>query len=281
MRTVFSFSLVKFIPDQVRGEHVNLGIVLKSRDGEVLVEMPDSLRNSKVERWWPDVDLVLLQSYVAALQRKLPAALESRPLEEVVSQFSNGMIILSPPELGISLEPLSDYLVELKRRFVDLRFKGSGRTPRTASFIRRNIISRFKTKGFLGTRVEVDPEPVRPSFLDLPARSDFRWLNGSQQYIKVFSADQSEEASGKKADELWDFSKALLKDCDTIQATKGVLSVVLQHAESPNLGTFLEIGQVLNELLKQRGIAVYEARNINPLLDKIATQSRILPQTLN
>lgn len=277
MRFFCSHSVIKFVPDPLIGEHVNLGVVVQGPGREPRIELPSSLRNSKVDRWWPKTDLVMLQAYVMALAEKLPSALRERPLEEVVAGFSQGMVMFTPPERGISFKPLDEYAIDLKKRYVDLRFQTGGPSFRSATSIKRTLRASLEKKGLVGTKVELEPEEVKADVFSFPARPDLRWLNGKSQYVWIYSADQSEKATKKASDPLWDASKALLMDCETIQSAGAIPSVIFQNAERPQGGEFREISTLTREKLKRAKVKIFEADDLSGFIE-VVSKGRDLPR---
>ena len=94
------FLLLRWVPDVVRGEFANIGVILREArpEGRMLVRFARSW--SRVRAMDPGVDAGLMGEIAEELAHRLPAVMQdggTRPLMEVLrSSFSNGLQVTEP-----------------------------------------------------------------------------------------------------------------------------------------------------------------------------------------
>ena len=99
-RVACEFLLLRWVPDVVRGEFANVGVILREArpEGRMLVRFARSWR--RVRAVDPGVDAGLLEEIAEELAQRLPAVMQdggTRPLLEVLrSSFSNGLQVTEP-----------------------------------------------------------------------------------------------------------------------------------------------------------------------------------------
>lgn len=62
------FAIARFVPDLVRGDGYNIGVVLQSNDGEWIAAKFDPLAE-KVADLWPDTNRTVIRSYIDGIKR--------------------------------------------------------------------------------------------------------------------------------------------------------------------------------------------------------------------
>lgn len=122
-RVPCEFLLLRWVPDAVRGEFANVGVILRETrpdgDGRMLVRFARSW--SRVRAVDPATDAGLLEEIAEELAQRLPQVLHdsgTRPLLEVLrSSFSNGLQVTEPR--GCLAESMDAEMERLLRMYVE------------------------------------------------------------------------------------------------------------------------------------------------------------------
>ena len=99
-RVACDFLLVRWVPDVVRGEFANVGVILREArpGGRMLVRFAQSW--SRLRQVDPTMEAELMEEIAEELAQRLPAVMQdggTRPLLEVLrSSFSNGLQVTEP-----------------------------------------------------------------------------------------------------------------------------------------------------------------------------------------
>lgn len=136
-RVACEFLLLRWVPDVVRGEFANVGVILREAraDGRMLVRFARSW--SRLRAMDPAADAGLMQEIAEELAQRLPAVLHDsgrRPLLEVLrSSFSNGLQVTEPraclaESMDAEMERLLTMYVEPAVRVREARDVTAGRT---------------------------------------------------------------------------------------------------------------------------------------------------------
>lgn len=258
-------SLVRLVPDPIRTEHINLGVILQDAEGNFAVDIPDTVNNTKVPRWYRALDSVLINEFLRDLKATAQEHLKEDDLRSLSARYQMGMITITTPKaIGMTagLDATCERLVD---RYIDLRPTRGGSRFQSAGVVRGKMRRLFEREGLLNTKVEQDPTPVRPNPHAPPACMDFRWLNGRDQYLKVFSTDKADEPGTKAVYNAWDAGKALLIDCETVLEGDRGISVVLQQprVDSEELKS---IAETITGRLERLHVPVYSPEDLDELL---------------
>jgi hypothetical protein len=261
-------SLVRLTPDPLRSEHINLGVILQDTEGSYEIVLPDNVNRTKVTRWYSSLDGVLINEFIRELKSSATSQLAESDLHSFAEQRQLGLITVTTPKtVGMTgdLEALRDKMAE---RLLDLRPNSGGSGVRSVGAVRNRVIKVFEREGLLDTKIEQSPKPIQPTPHALPALMDFHWLNGTDQYVKVYSADKPASASAQSVVNAWDAGKALVLDCETVlEGNKGV-SVVLQPARAQVHG-LAAVADTIRLRLEKIDVAVYDPGDLEGLVEKV------------
>ena len=135
-RVACEFMVLRWVPDVVRGEFANVGVILREArpGGRMLVRFARS--SSRVRAVDPTVDTGLMEEIAEELAQRLPAVMqddETRPLLDVLlSSFSNGLQVTEPraclaESLDAEMDRLLTMYVEPAVRVREARGEATGR----------------------------------------------------------------------------------------------------------------------------------------------------------
>ncbi|MBW4037518.1 MAG: DUF3037 domain-containing protein [Acidobacteria bacterium] len=136
------FSLIRYVPDVVKGEFANIGVVLREagREGSAAVRFTRDW--SRVRCMDPDADVELLESLEAEISRRLEAGVEMRvnakPMLETLEDSLSNSVQLTEMR-GTLAESLPAEMEQLLRMYVEplkvsgTRKKATGRTAIVAT----------------------------------------------------------------------------------------------------------------------------------------------------
>ncbi len=190
----FTYRVLRYTPNLVRDEWVNIGILLEDAGGKRLaarlVEEPAEL--ARVRRLHVNADEELLR----ALPRELDAQIAAAGLDVAaylgkLDQSLSNVLELSPPKALLA----EDFDAELDRLYRDhvappRRAGRSGLLENTRAWIRTRINEVFRRQGVLakmskGVRVEEFTQPGDPMRIDYGYR-----YNGTRGYLHAILLDR-------------------------------------------------------------------------------------------
>ena len=189
MNVAFSYSVIRYVGDPVRGEGTNIGVIVVSPDGETRVRT-DPAASLRLERFWPHYDRGSVRTFVRDVEHRLAAQHQMRIEEEgsfgdggraedvlaELSELSVNEIELSKPALhrGTDLEDVADALF---RRFVwvprDRQDKGRYLTRAKLRTMIHRILAEWAAAR--GLSIESDTEvkgALAPHQVDIVVRGD-------------------------------------------------------------------------------------------------------------
>jgi hypothetical protein len=117
------FFLLRYVPNALRGEFVNIGVVVRD-EGRALVRFAPDWR--RVRCLDPNVDVELLDALTADLRARLEGASQEKVLHIVRDAFSSALQV--SPEQGVLAESLEDELARLAEIY--LSHPAAEREPR-------------------------------------------------------------------------------------------------------------------------------------------------------
>ncbi len=122
-RTPCEFSLIRYVPDAVKNEFVNIGVVLRGQGEQPGVEVRFTRDWSRVRCFDPDADTAMLEALESEMLERLgaggaPAESMRRAMEE---SFSNAVQVTEPKaclaeSLPMQMDQLMQLYVEKQRR---------------------------------------------------------------------------------------------------------------------------------------------------------------------
>ena len=196
------YSIVQFCPDVVRGEAVNVGVIVGSSALGMRVRMAE--RNEYVKRMFgaDAYDATRLSLAKAGLVERLK---EVEPNAEALAAFiaqESGQLQLSPPRPMV-VKNLADDIVSLFLRLVsdpEIQQR-ERRTPKPDLSL---VVRQLQRK-----RVPIQRRPeVSVPILDEPLKADFAFKNGVRNLVKAVGMPAREETALEEASQLG--SKGLL-----------------------------------------------------------------------
>jgi hypothetical protein len=146
-----SFSLVRYVPDPVKNEFVNIGVLLRPDAGEAAAPAAETLVRftrdwSRVRCADPDADVAMLEAMEAEMRHRLPeSSPESgvKPLLDVIDDSFSHLLQLTEPKACLA-ESLAAQMDELMRLYVEPRREKSRAALRGRAAIVRQMRSAFE-----------------------------------------------------------------------------------------------------------------------------------------
>jgi len=147
MRASFTYSVIRYVGDPVRGEGANIGVIVVSPDGDVRVKTDPSV-TSRLKRLWPHFNSRAVKTFVRDVEHRVGAVHQMR-LEEGAPQWDR-----RPEEV---LAQLSDVAVNEVHISEPALYRASDLAEATESLYRRLvwIPRRPATKGRYLTRASL------------------------------------------------------------------------------------------------------------------------------
>jgi hypothetical protein len=154
MPTRCYYSVVRYVPDDIREEGINIGVVLESQDAHSDEPLHAFTRNfSRVVRLDSSLDRRELQQVLGALLARLKHHLKTARLCDLLPKYSGGPLRLTPPRLSIT-DNLANELKQLRALFVTDRA-----STRELGFTEPRLLQDVKT--VIAGAVPAWPEVVR------------------------------------------------------------------------------------------------------------------------
>jgi hypothetical protein len=188
---MFSYRVLRYTPNLLRDEWVNVGIILEDTKKQVararLIE--DEAEFVRVHRLHPNADDLVLRSLPNYFQRELAATgASSAWIEKIIKEFSN-IVQLSEPtavvgdDFDAKIEGLYQDLVALPPRVG----RSAAILENTRAWIRMKLSDVFRRHRILakmekGIRAEQFTQPGDPMRIDYGYR-----FNGTRGYVQAFS----------------------------------------------------------------------------------------------
>lgn len=136
------FSLIRYVPDVVKGEFANIGVVLREAGREGTAKVRFTRDWSRVRCMDPDADVELLESLETEIARRLEAGVDVRvnakPMLETLEDSLSNSVQLTEMR-GTLAESLTAEMEQLLRMYVEplkvaaTRKKATGRTAIAAA----------------------------------------------------------------------------------------------------------------------------------------------------
>jgi hypothetical protein len=253
---MFRFQLLQYVPDIVKGEFVNIGLVLTDEAGRLAVArmaLEDDLRRAR--SLYPATDLELLRSWQQAVERELSArpaeaAAWLASLDEAASQA-----LRFTPLRGYDSEDAAAAAEALYQRFVASppRPSGRGTRPGTGPWVRREAESVLRAAHLL-ERLEREVPVEQFTWPGDPFRIHYAYHNGFPHYVHALSLARSVQQA-----------RGLAFTFERMARAGPVALTAVVESEPPASGP----AQFTRQLLEQTGIGVLPLDRLPALVRRI------------
>jgi len=140
------FSLIRYVPDPVKNEFVNIGVLLRPHAGD-----PAAAAQVRFTRDWsrvrcadPDADIEMLEAMEAEMRRRLPeTGTDVKPLLDVIDDSFSHVLQLTGPKACLA-EDLAAQMNELMRLYVEPRKEKARQALRGRQAIVRGMRAAFE-----------------------------------------------------------------------------------------------------------------------------------------
>ncbi len=185
------FSLLRYVPDVVKGEFMNLGVLLLDEGGGVLgVRMFGEEERRRLRCLHPTADLDMLQELESGFPAEIRGLVSRGSLDKLRDTLSNSLI-LDEPKLCIT----DDWRAELEalyRRYVAAPPRAGRETDNPRQQLRRRLEDRFRLEGLLD---RLQPFPAAPFTVEGdPFRIDYSYVpstNGRRKYVHAITLERA------------------------------------------------------------------------------------------
>jgi len=192
------YVVAKFVPDVVRFEPVNIGLVVEI-DDRVITKMATDV-DPRIRLADPYVDLPSLRDFLTSFDaRDYSGKADSSPIEWLQQNRLPNVYFTKPLEIEASVRGIDDIVNALHARIVDRKFEQPPDLVRSAgvSAARTALREAFRTAGVLGRRVESQVLVRGASGVDW--RIDFRYLTESNvNMVEAATTDLQEDVRRKE-----------------------------------------------------------------------------------
>lgn len=235
MRTPGRYSIVRFVPDPVRDEPINIGAILQS-DGII-----DSLflaELDRVERLDPHADTKLIRDWVSGFKKELSKPLSSSIggscfdkdyLHRLSQRYSRQIQITQPR--GTLYVDFGAEMQDLFETFVSIEEQTSER-PEDSRAVRRRFIDVIKGL-HIENRVEIDQHEIRTSRITFVA--DFYVNGGANRVIQALSFNSRKDHAKLARAKEWAYNFRNAVDEQVLERSDHI-TVLIQPPAEPTEG---------------------------------------------
>jgi hypothetical protein len=151
----YDFSLIRYVPDPVKNEFVNIGILLRPHAAEPSAAAPELAATTEVRftRDWsrvrcadPDADIGMLEAMETEMRRRLPEASPetgAKPLLDVIDDSFSHVLQLTEPKACLA-ESQAVQMDELMRLYVEPRREKARQALRGRAALVRKMRTAFE-----------------------------------------------------------------------------------------------------------------------------------------
>lgn len=189
----YRFQLLRYVPDAVKDEFINIGVMLLDDEGRCIgtrMGGEDDLR--RVRCLHPAADLELIRSWQAQIQAEMEQHPEHAPawLETLDETASLSLRALGPK--GCEAQDASAALQALYESFIASppRARADGMRPGTGPWVKHEAESAFRAAHLL-ERFEAGVFAEKFTWPGDPFRIHYGYRNGSPHYIHMLSLHHS------------------------------------------------------------------------------------------
>lgn len=139
------FSLIRYVPDPVKNEFVNIGVLLRPHAGERPAAAVRFTRDwTRVRCADPDADIEMLEAMEAEMRRRLPeTGPDTKPLLAVIDDSFSHLLQVTEPKACLA-ENLAAQMDELMRLYVEPRRQKARQALRGRQAIVRHMRAAFE-----------------------------------------------------------------------------------------------------------------------------------------
>ncbi|HTV09123.1 MAG TPA: DUF3037 domain-containing protein [Candidatus Aquilonibacter sp.] len=197
-RVACEFSLIRYVPDVVKGEFANIGVVLREAGDAEGAAVRFTRDWSRVRCLDPNADVELLESLEAEIAERLRAGLVARlnakPILELLEDTLSNSVQLTEMR-GTLAESMAAEMEQLMRMYVEplkapaVRRKASGRTAIAGKM--RDEFERAGVWALMRKRIAAS-QYTRPGD---PLKIDCGYRNGKVRMFQAVSLESDAEAA--------------------------------------------------------------------------------------
>jgi hypothetical protein len=192
------YALLKFVPDRIRFEPINIGVVVEDGD-EVITRMASAI-DPRVRFADPFADVESLRTFLESFDaRDLIGKTEGESvLEWLHNQEVPNVYVTAPQPIAAETIALESVLESLFSRLVDRNFERPPMPSATASrtVARRALLSAFRAEGVMGSKVSSDVRVRGASGVDWTV--DFRFATETVNLVQAASTGLREDVRSKE-----------------------------------------------------------------------------------
>ncbi len=257
----YRYQLLRYVPDTIKSEFVNIGVVLlDDRGGSQGTRMAGEEDLRRVRCLHPAADLELLRSWQATVEREL----ERNPLGagswlDSLEQVASHSLQWTPPA-GCQGQNAGAALQALFERFVASPPRAAGAArPGTGVWVKREADKVFRDARLL-ERFEIGIWAERFTHPGDPFRIHYAYTNGVPRYIHMLSLEHSVQQA-----------KVLAFTFERIRrASPAAMTSVVEPEPRP-----LPTVAFTRQLLEQSGIEVLTLDRIQGLVRRVKEELKI------
>lgn len=181
------FTLLRYVPDIVKGEFLNLGVILLDEAGHFLdARMAGDEELRRLHFLHPAADMDLMRE----LQAGFPRQVARLPIDKLRDTLSTALT-MAEPKLCITEDRRAE-LESLYRRYVAAPPRAAREAENPRQRLRRRLHQRLRREGLLE---RLQPAPAAPfTFEGDPFKIDYAYApatNGRRKYIHCVTLDRA------------------------------------------------------------------------------------------
>ncbi len=265
------FTLLRYVPDIVKGEFMNLGVALMDQGGRVLgARMFGEEELRRVRCLHPTADLEMLRELQSGFAREIAGLVSRGSLDKLRDTLSNSLTLVEP-KLCIT-EDWRAELEALYRRYVAAPPRAGRETENPRQQLRHRLEQRFRLEGLLE---RLQPFRAAPfTVAGDPFRIDYSYApsaNGRRKYIHAITLERATHQAKVLAFTFEHIRRARRSDEMTAVSEDSSVQPAPGHTETKleQLVSAGERARLTRELLESSGIRVRPFSELNLLVREI------------
>jgi hypothetical protein len=198
MARSFEFAIIRFCPDEKRGETVNIGIAVFV-DGQIDIRFTDSF--AKARALYPNLSFEALSSFPGRINRLLADTRSVAEKHSLLREFGP----LTVSELGkFEIFSSDEYELQLQKIFEDFVIppRAPSKPRLHPNLLRRKVSEMFKSAGLLGAQPEdIEQHKVVQAFpisAEENLFADFAYKNGTYRCAEIIDLKVGEASLNDK-----------------------------------------------------------------------------------
>lgn len=193
-----SYVLLKFVPDRIRFEPINIGVVVEDGD-EVITRMASGV-DPRVRFADPFADVESLRAFLEGFDARdlIGKTAGDSVLRWLGNQEIPNVYVTAPQPIAAEAVPLGSVVESLFSRLVDRNFERPPMPGATVSrtVARRALLSAFQAEGVMGSKVSSDVRVRGASGVDWTV--DFRFATETVNLVQAASTGLREDVRNKE-----------------------------------------------------------------------------------